>query len=84
MPLFRLSSKPRDQTQVSAIAGRFFTNIASREAQEHWSGYPIPSPGIFLTWESNQGLLQCRWILYQLSFQGSPALFALYNSNLYK
>ena len=22
--------------------------------------------------ESNQGLLHCRWILYQLSYQGSP------------
>ena len=27
--------------------------------------------GIFLTQESNQGLLHCRWILYQLSYQGS-------------
>ena len=27
---------------------------------------------IFLTQESNQGLLHCRWILYQLSHQGSP------------
>ena len=27
--------------------------------------------GIFLTQESNQGLLHCRWILYQLSDQGS-------------
>ena len=26
---------------------------------------------IFLTQESNQGLLHCRWILYQLSCQGS-------------
>ena len=25
---------------------------------------------IFLTRESNQGLLHCRWILYQLSYQG--------------
>ena len=33
--------------------------------------------GIFLTQESNQGLLHCRWILYQLSYQGSPVL-ALY------
>ena len=29
---------------------------------------------IFLTQESNQGLLHCRWILYQLSYQGSPML----------
>ena len=27
---------------------------------------------IFLTQESNSGLLHCRWILYQLSYQGSP------------
>ena len=26
---------------------------------------------IFLTQESNRGLLHCRWILYQLSYQGS-------------
>ena len=25
--------------------------------------------GIFLTQESNQGFLHCRWILYQLSYQ---------------
>ena len=29
---------------------------------------------IFPTQESNQGLLHCRWILYQLSYQGSPLL----------
>ena len=28
---------------------------------------------IFLTQESNKGLLHCRRILYQLSYQGSPA-----------
>ena len=28
---------PRDQTQVSHIAGRFFTSWATREAQVHWS-----------------------------------------------
>ena len=27
--------------------------------------------GIFPTQESNQGLQHCRWILYQLSYQGS-------------
>ena len=27
---------------------------------------------IFQTQEPNQGLLHCRWILYQLSYQGSP------------
>ena len=44
-PFSRGSSQPRDRTQVSHIAGRLFTSWATREAQEHWSGQPIPSPG---------------------------------------
>ena len=31
--------------------------------------------GIFLTQELNQGLLNCRHILFQLSYQGSPNLW---------
>ena len=37
-PFSRGSFQPRDQTQVSRIAGGFFTNWATREAQEYWSG----------------------------------------------
>ena len=37
-PFSRGSSQPRDQTQVSHIAGAFFTSWATREAQEYWSG----------------------------------------------
>ena len=37
-PFSRGSSQPRDQTQVSHIAGRFFTSWATREAQDYWSG----------------------------------------------
>ena len=44
IPISRGSSQPRNQTQVSHIAGRFFTSWATRETQEHWSGSPIPSP----------------------------------------
>ena len=43
-PFSRGSSQPRDPTQVSHIAGGFFTSWATREAQEYWSGYPIPFP----------------------------------------
>ena len=43
-PFSRGSSQPRDQTQVSHNAGRFFTNWAIREAQECWSGQPSPPP----------------------------------------
>jgi len=37
-PSSRESSQPRDQTQVSCIAGRFFTSWATNEAQEYWNG----------------------------------------------
>ena len=43
-PFSRGSSQPRDLTQVSHIAGRFFTSWPTREAQEYWSGWPISSP----------------------------------------
>ena len=38
------SSQPRDWTQVSCIAGRFFTSWATIEVQEYQSGLPFPSP----------------------------------------
>ena len=34
--------------------------------------------GIFLTQELNQGILHCRRILYQLSYQESPTLTIYY------
>ena len=37
--------------------------------QEYWSGLPFPSREIFLTQESNPGLLHCRQTLYWLSYQ---------------
>ena len=45
MPSFRGSSQPRDGTQVSCIAGGFFTIWATREAQyvyiyPHFFGFP--------------------------------------------
>ena len=78
MPSSRGSSQPRDQTQVSHMAGRFFTIWATREAQEPWSGLPISSPRIFHTQEWNRNLLHCRQILWQLSYQGSPPCFYLF------
>ena len=47
-PFSRRSSQHRDRTQVSHIAGGFFTNWATREVQEYWSGELIPSPGDLL------------------------------------
>ena len=44
IPYSRGSSQPRNRTQVSHIAGRFFTSWATRKAQEYWNDQPIPSP----------------------------------------
>ena len=38
IPFSRGSSQPRDRTQVSLIAGEFFTSWATGETQEYWSG----------------------------------------------
>ena len=38
--------------------------------QECWGGLPFPSPVIFPNQGLNLGLLHCRQILYQLSYQG--------------
>ena len=39
---------------------------------------PSLPQGIFPTQELSQGLLLCRWILYQLSYQGSPSISMCY------
>ena len=41
----RGSSQPRNWTQVSLIAGGFFTSWATGETQGYWRGWPFPSPG---------------------------------------
>jgi len=71
-PFSKASSQPRDWTQVSCIAGGFFTSWATKEAQEYWVGSLSLLQGIFPAQESNRGLLHCRQILYQLNYEGSP------------
>ena len=68
----RGSSKPRDQTQVSLIAGGFFTLWATREAQEYCSGEPIPSPVDLPNPRIKPGIKSdCRWIP---ELPGKPSL----------
>ena len=71
-PFFRGSSQPRDWTQISHIAGRFFTSWAARDPKNTGVGSLSLLQWIFLVRESNQGLLHCRWILYQLELLGKP------------
>ena len=56
-PFSRGSSQPRDQTQVSRIAGRFFTSCATREAHRYWNqgtNLPLSSK----TWIKNMYVWQ--------------------------
>ena len=71
-PFSMWSSQPRDLTQVSRIVGRFFTNWATREAQDTGVGSLFLLQWIFPIQELNWGLLHYRQILYPLSYQGSP------------
>ena len=71
-PFSRVSSQPRDRTQVSHIAGSFFTLYQPQGSPGtlEWVNLPLLQ-WIFLTQESNPGLLHCKWILYQLSHKNT-------------
>ena len=64
-PFSRVSSKPRDQTQVSCIAGGFFTSWATGKSKNTGMGSLSLLQRIFPTKELNRGLLHCRWIVHQ-------------------
>ena len=68
-PFSRGFSQPRDQTQVSRIASGFFTSWATGKPKNTGVGSLSLLQQIFLTQELNWGLLHCRQILYQLSYQ---------------
>ena len=74
-PFSRGSSQPRDQTQVSCMAGRYFLP-AEPQGKPKNTGVGSLSllQWIFLTQELNWGFLHCRRILYQLSYQRSPRI----------
>ena len=81
-PFSRGSSQPRHRTQVSYIVGEFFTSWATREAQEYWNGYLIPSaadlpnPGI----EPGSPALQVDSLPTEIS--GKPCQYMQRCSNL--
>ena len=72
VPFSRGSSRPRDHTQVSRMAGGLFTSWATGKPKNTRVGSLSLLQQIFPTQESNRGLLHCRQILYQLSCQESP------------
>ena len=71
-PFSRKSSHPRDQTQVSHIAADSSSAEPPGKLKNTGVGSLSLLQEIFPTQGSNPNLLNCRWILYQLSYQGSP------------
>ena len=72
----RESSRHRDQTQVSCVTGRFFTNWATRETCSKFSSEQLcwsPAPAARdSTWRGER----CRWVMRQpLRFLGLPIYF---------
>ena len=72
-PFSRGSSQPRDQTQISRIAGRFFTSWATGKPKNTGVGSLSILQGIFPTQESNRGLLLFRGILLTAEPPGKPS-----------
>ena len=62
-PFSKGSSQPRDQTQVSHIAGGFFTSRVTGKPKNTGVGCLSLLQWIFPTQESNRGPLHCRRIL---------------------
>ena len=60
------SSLPRDQTQVSRIAGDSLPAEPQGKPKNTGVGSLSLLQGIFPTQELNQGLLHCRWILWAI------------------
>ena len=70
-PFSRGSSQPRDWTQVSCIAGSSLSAEPQGKPKNTGVGSLFLLQWIVPTQQSNQGVLRCRRILYQLSYQGS-------------
>ena len=71
IPFSRASSQPRDQTQVSALQVDSLPVEPQGKPKNTGVGSLSLLQQIFLTQELTQGLLHCRWILFQLSYQES-------------
>ena len=69
VPSSRGSFQPRDRTQVSRIAGNSLPTEPPGKPKNTGVGSPSLLQRIFLTQKLNRGLLHCRRILYQLSYQ---------------
>ena len=83
LPSSRGSSQPRGRTRSPALQADSLSSEPPGKPMNATVGNLSFLQGIFLTWESNRGLLHCRRILYQLSCQGSPTFFNLTHIELW-
>ena len=87
IPFSRRSSRPRDRTQVSHIAGGFFTSWAAREVQEilKWVAYPFASRSPHTAIELGSSALQEDSLPTELSGKHGSYSWAQYNhKDIYK
>ena len=70
----RLEWKWKLPSSVQLFATPWSIQSMEFSRSEYYNGYLSLLQGIFPTQGSNPGLPHCRWILYQLSHQGSPGI----------
>ena len=70
-------SRPRDRTWSPALEADALTSEPPGKPKSTGVGGLSLLQQIFLNQESNWGLLHCREILYQLSYQGSPKRYTI-------
>ena len=70
-PFSRGSSQTRDRTRSPTLQADSLPTEPQGKPKNTRVGSLSLLQGIFLTQELNQGLLHYRWILYQVSYEGS-------------
>ena len=71
-PFSRGSSQPMDRTRSPVLQADSLPAEPQKKPKNTGVGSLSLLQRIFPNQESNCGLLHCRWILYQLSYQESP------------
>ena len=79
-PFFRESSQPGIEPRYPTLQADSLPAEPQEKPKNTGVGSLSLLQWIFLTQESNWGLLHCRWILYQLSHEGSPKSLILCHS----
>ena len=78
----RGSSQPRDRTRVSPLQADSLPAEPQMKPKNTGVGSLSLLQWIFLTQESNWGLQHCRWVLYQLNYEGSPIICLMLHKSL--